>query len=363
MGKHIEYRTTHAGYSYLKPQPNVVYCEDSNHLHYNPIDYKRQCFQTTALDSGTITFNIGTNINTDSLYCMYYSRDGGKTWTTVDNQDNKAQRLTITLNVVAGNSILWMGDGQNLAEYDNDSMMYYGCCFTSTAHFNVDGNIFSLVHFDDFSSDYDIDYNGQFARLFYDFVGHNNTLIVDATNLCLPANVLMPNCYESMFDSCTTLVNPPSIIYGMQMANNCCASMFYQCTSMKTAPKLPSTFLAEACYASMFEECSSLIEAPELPATTLATDCYYYMFGLCSSLTKAPVLPATILTTNCYNNMFQDCSNLNYVKAMFISSPTANASTWLANVSPNGTFVKSMAATWNVNGTSGIPDGWNVETN
>jgi hypothetical protein len=34
---------------------------------------------------------------------------------------------------------------------------------------------------------------------------------------------------------------------------------------------------------------------------------------------------------------------------------------WVSNVSSTGIFVKNPNATWDVRGSSGIPNGWNVE--
>ena len=35
---------------------------------------------------------------------------------------------------------------------------------------------------------------------------------------------------------------------------------------------------------------------------------------------------------------------------------------WVNGVASSGTFVKNSAATWNVVGVSGVPEGWTVET-
>jgi hypothetical protein len=113
----------------------------------------------------------------------------------------------------------------------------------------------------------------------------------------------------------------------------------------------------------MFSGCTSLTTAPELPATTLTNYCYQYMFSGCTSLTTAPELPATTLTNYCYDYMFQGCSRLNYIKAMFTTTPGSTyTNNWVNGVSGNGTFIKNSTATWNVNGTSGVPSGWTIET-
>ena len=138
--------------------------------------------------------------------------------------------------------------------------------------------------------------------------------------------------------------------------------MFSGCTSLTTAPALPATALASYCYQYMFQGCTSLVNAPALPATTLGNYCYSYMFQGCTSLVNAPALPATTLASYCYKYMFQGCTSLNYIKAMFTTTPTGTYTDhWVDGVSPTGTFVKNSAATWDVTGINGVPEGWTVE--
>ena len=48
---------------------------------------------------------------------------------------------------------------------------------------------------------------------------------------------------------------------------------------------------------------------------------------------------------------------------MFKTTPsTAYTNSWVRGVASSGTFVKNVAATWNVTGVHGIPEGWTVET-
>jgi hypothetical protein len=85
------------------------------------------------------------------------------------------------------------------------------------------------------------------------------------------------------------------------------------------------------------------------------------MFSGCTSLENAPVLPATTLVYSCYDYMFSGCTKLNYVKALFTdNSATRCTSSWLKGVASSGTFVKNAAATWNVVGEDGVPEGWTV---
>ena len=145
------------------------------------------------------------------------------------------------------------------------------------------------------------------------------------------------------------------------------ARLFNKCVGLNvdvnTPLVLPATTLANYCYQNMFQGCTSLTTAPALPATTLAGYCYSYMFQGCTSLTTAPELPATTLAGSCYSYMFQNCTSLNYIKALFTTTPSSTyTSNWVSGVASTGIFVKSDAATWNVTGNNGVPNGWTVYT-
>ena len=178
----------------------------------------------------------------------------------------------------------------------------------------------------------------------------------------LPATTLAPGCYDSMFYECTSLTEAPELP-ATTLAPYCYSSMFVRCTSLTQAPELPATTLTDRCYMIMFHGCTSLTQAPELPATTLTDRCYFMMFDGCTSLTQAPELPATTLAQLCYFNMFNGCTQLNYIYMMATDiSAILCLSSWVAGVSSSGTFVKNSAATWDVTGADGIPEGWNVVT-
>lgn len=170
-------------------------------------------------------------------------------------------------------------------------------------------------------------------------------------------------CCEYMFNECTSLVEVPEILPATTIGRQCYAQMFRGCTALTKAPNLSATILAERCCAAIFERCTSLVSAPQLPATTLRDSCYIGMFWGCTALTKAPDLPATTLAASCYNGMFKGCSKLNYVKALFTDKSASSCTyQWLDGVASSGTFVKDAAATWNVVGVDGVPEGWTVQT-
>lgn len=109
----------------------------------------------------------------------------------------------------------------------------------------------------------------------------------------------------------------------------------------------------------------SFIEDPKifLPATALSHSCYDSMFSRCINLVEGPELPAQKLVDKCYMYMFDGCKKLNSIKmlATDISAPDS-LYCWTRDVAKTGTFVKNAAATWDVTGINGVPEGWTIQT-
>ena len=289
------------------------------------------------------------------------------------------------------------------SRYATSSYVYH--YFTFTGNFEVEGNIMSLVYGANFTGQTVLNDSYNFCKLFYNntYLINAKNLILPATNLTnycyyymfsgctaltkspesLPATTLPTNCYEDMFSGCTSLTTTPEImatstalslrnmflgcralttvpdLHLTTLAGQCCQQMFANCSSLTKAPALPATTLANWCYQNMFSGCISLTTAPELPATTLMNGCYQYMFNSCASLTTAPELPATILANNCYKSMFNGCTSLNYIKCLATDiSATTPTTNWLNNVAATGTFIKDANMTSWTTGVDGIPSGW-----
>lgn len=258
-------------------------------------DYSKMYLTIEALEDGVL--NV--------FKPCYYSINEGE-WVYV------SKNATIPVN--SGYKLRFKGT------VDDSKGMFSG----NTIAFNVYGNIMSLKYNDNFSGETTcFQAKGMFER----------TGVSDASNLILPATILVNNCYDEMFLMCSNLIG---------------------------APELPATTLAASCYAVMFYACTSLIVAPELPATTLADNCYSSMFTQSSNLTITPVLPATTLANYCYANMFASCQKVNRIVCYCNGvEDTRYTLDWLRNVSPTGTFVKKAGVTWPT-GNSGIPSGWTV---
>lgn len=304
-------------------------------------------------DNNTIGFKCNLN---NVKRTIFISTDNGVTWT--GKTSSTSGKILATLNT--GEKMLIKGDNSSYATSGTTEGSYN--YFTSTKQFVLEGNIMSLINSTNFENLNTLTSERTFYRLFY-----NCSKLVSAENLSLPAMTLTRYCYDSMFVSCTSLTTAPALP-ATALADYCYAGMFHNCSSLTTAPELPATTLANYCYRYMFWQCKSLTSAPSvLPATTLADGCYYDMFAVCTSLTTAPALPATTLVDRCYSGMFDGCTKLNYIKAMFLTDPNYQSNNvytldWVRDVAASGTFVKNKDATWDVTGTSGIPEGWTVVT-
>jgi len=378
--------TTARNDNYLEPW--VSYTEENTKVNYNKSEYERLLetpLTTIAKENGTISFNIWKAMGTDMITSVSYSTDGGETWATTNNTNNKSEHLAITVNVNEGDRVMWKANAQQTGYYDNDDDYddYVGSFFSSTCEFDVEGNVMSMIN--DATG---LTYDSQLCCLFFNYDGGTECLVVNASKLLLPATTLTESCYGGMFQDCTSLTTAPQLP-ATTLANYCCSRMFWGCTSLTTAPSLPATTLAIYCYGGMFMNCTSLTtapslpattldiycygymfrdctgltQAPELPATTLAEYCYEGMFDGCTSLTQAPALPATTLADYCYNGMFYNCNNLSYIKCLATNISASNCTyNWVGSVASTGTFVKPASTDWSSKtGTSGIPTGWTVQ--
>ena len=213
-----------------------------------------------AITDGTIMVNTNSTLSTG----MKYSVNGG-TKTPITS-------TTTIEGLKAGDKVQFYSNGTSNTAYSDDPEVNIS---GGTAEVKVYGNIMSLLDEEGFATKTDLP-NYAFFGLFME-----NTTLIDASELLLPAATLVPSCYQQMFQGCTALTK---------------------------APKLPATTLESYCYYGMFYGCQLLTAAPELPATWLGMGCYAQMFSGCTSLTSAYVKAAYINETDeCYD-MFYGCT-------------------------------------------------------
>ena len=252
-----------------------------------------------ALESGTFKFSGSpqNSITNTPINTLSYSLDSGATWTALpDNTD--------TPTVQAGDSIMFKGECI--------PTLYKGIGrFSSTGRYNVEGNIMSLLYGDNYQDKFTLP-NITMSDVFYELF-RENTKLINAQNLALPATNLSSYCYRQMFRMCTNLVTAPALPATI-LSGSCYNSMFEGCTSLTSAPELPATTLASGCYYGMFRGCSSLTSIPSTSigdeTTVMKASACCEMFSGCTSLTTAPELPATTLDNGCYKAMFANCTSL-----------------------------------------------------
>ena len=361
-------------------------------------DFSTKPLTFNILSDGTINWAASNSSVTKTIE---YKLNNGE-WTSITSNTGSSAP---SIEVNPGDKIQFRGDNTAYCGGNPESFSTFS---GSTAGFEVEGNIMSLINSTNFTTATTLESNFTFAGLFSDCTGLTSAenLILPATILAigcyftmfygctslttapkLPATTLAMGCYVSMFQGCTSLITAPELP-ATTLVTSCYQSMFKNCTSLTTAPELPATTLAEGCYQYMLGGCTSLITAPELPATTLAKYCYEYMFESCTSLTTAPELPATDLVNYCYRSMFQGCTSLtaapalpatrladscyyymfqgctslNYIKCLATDISASNCTSyWVYDVSSTGTFVQNPEMSEWETGVNGIPVNWTVE--
>ena len=321
-------------------QQVIDYNEHKEHIEPDPSEFLTKYFTVKALASGNITWAPSGTVE--------YSVNEG-TWNTWDNTNG----LAVSTN-----------DEVRFRSTANTN--YNGKTLRVSGNYKVEGNIMSLLYGDNFSGQTTISTDLAFSGLLAGPNAYqNNTTLLSAKNLVLPATTLSTQCYSMMFRNATNLKSCPMelpattlpnyaysemflkcssltstpIISATTFGSYSCKQMFANCTSLTTAPELTvntlsadyalnglfsgctslssisnihlnATTLKNNCYASMFVGCKNLRTTIDLPATTLTNNCYQQMFMNCSGLTSTMVLSATTLANNCYTSMFEGCKGL-----------------------------------------------------
>ena len=269
-------------------------------------DYSQDPFTIEALED-----NVTISINNQKACQLTYTKNG-----------TTSQTLTVSANVTeALNVTLDTGDKLTL---ESTKWIQYGAKghFTVSGQFKVYGNLMSLKDYSTY-----VDSSGCDAAF------KDNTGLIDASNLVMPATSLSQYAYREFFSGCTSLVSAPKEL--PVNGNNAHASMFYGCSSLINPPRLLFTYIDSGGCNAMFRGCTSLVKAPDINATEIGT-------------------------WGCYQ-MFYGCSSLNYLKCMATTiSGGSNFSSWLYGVAASGTFVKDANSTLWGSGSNGIPNGWTV---
>lgn len=261
-----------------------------------------------------------------------------------------SDKTGIKINVNTGDKIQFKGDNTAYSTSSSSYSTFSG----STAGFEVEGNIMSLINSANFDTLTTLQDSYTFYSLFRGCTG-----LTSAQNLILPTMTLVNNCYDSMFTDCSSLISAP-VLPATTLANGCYGNMFRGCKKLATAPELPATKLAKDCYSGMFRSCQSLKTAPVLPASETLHGCYWFMFSGCYSLTTVPAILATTLKSFSCSGMLGYCGKLNYIKCLATEIEKNSTGSWVSGIASTGTFVKAASMNDWPTGANGIPEGWTI---
>ena len=191
-----EFTAAYNGPDYKEPWLSLT--EEGMTIGYNKpklIDFSTEPLTFNIVSAGTINW---TASNTAITKTIDYKLNDGEWASVTSNTGSSAP----TINVVEGDKIQFRG---NNAPYSTN-YSNYNSFSGSTALFEAEGNIMSLIYGDDFKNKLTISSTYTFLRLFA-----YCTKFVSAKNLILPATALMPNCYSDMFYSCASLTTAPEL--------------------------------------------------------------------------------------------------------------------------------------------------------
>lgn len=236
---------------------------------------------------------------------IQYSLDNGTTWTSLTS----AKSTTNGFDVVAGDVVKFKGENTGYGTSVSNTQNHFA---HTTAAFDVEGNIMSLLYGDNFAGQTTLQSTYTFRGLFENVTG----LTGDTSNIILPATVMTEQCYRNLFAG----------------------------TNIVTPPKLPALTLAPYCYLNMFINAKQLEVSPDLLAPVLVEGCYSGMLHMQGTMAEADkklrycrCLATDISARNCVANFFND-----------------------TNVASNGVFVKAASNNSWVRGSNGIPTDWTI---
>jgi hypothetical protein len=283
-------------------------------------------------------FTGATNVSVPMNYCEIPANFGGGGGGTcshfgIINATSVTPRWTVTgsaleYRVGTGN---WTPatSGTAIIKSANDIIRFRGSGRTTLFTGNVNTNAWTI--------------NGSNVIL----IGNLNTLLDYTT----PPLTVGTNCFRSLFEGCTSIVNANIVLPATSFnGNNCYAGMFTNCTNLVSFTfELPAMTMTVSTYYGMFQGCTNLTTVPALPATTLNNQCYQLMFDGCVNIINAPELLAASLPNNCYGSMFNRCEKL-------ISAP--NSDVYTAKTPSQSNMFSGCTALTTPLTYAQIPAGW-----
>ena len=194
-----EYEETRAN-NYVEPW--VSYTEETSGISFNKTEYEKLLgtpLTFNIISSGTIYWKTQ---NTAYTTTIEYSKDNGENWTGITSTTGGT-----SFNVNAGDKVMFRGD--NVA-YGSDGVDRNNHFSGSTAVFEAEGNIMSLINSTGFATETTLSSAYTFYYLFNSCTG-----LTSAEKLILPATTLANYCYQQMFAgniSFSAEVNPVQLL-------------------------------------------------------------------------------------------------------------------------------------------------------
>lgn len=172
-------------------KPYVAFIYDGQYIDWNTLSptppvppepvYSAMPLTLEIVQGGTITFRgYSSWLEKNVIEC---SRDNGETWTTLTPTAEGT-----TIRVSKGEKLILKGHNSSYARANAF------CKFDeSTAHFNVYGNIMSLIDYDNYMTLNSLTDSYVFTCMFRACKIHN-------VDIYLPATALTPGCYQGLFE-------------------------------------------------------------------------------------------------------------------------------------------------------------------
>ena len=196
-----EFNEVYNGQDYEEPW--VSYTKDSEGFGFN----KKTPPTPPGPESQYLTFNITSPgyinwvCSCESAATIEYSKNGGE-WTeiTAIQPIDEQTMQGATINVVAGDTVMFRGDNDTYASFDTEEWIInsvFGSFSFSTCGFELEGNLMSLIDSRNFSSLSTLtsSNNGAFAEMFYECTGITS---VENDKLIFPTG-LTYGCFMDMF--------------------------------------------------------------------------------------------------------------------------------------------------------------------
>ena len=198
--------------------------------------YRNEYFTLSVMENGEITITIPSKVNSTYASYLSYSKDKSDwTETVVDSTDQ-----TITILVSTGDKVYLQGNALRWAITPGPPS---SASINSTANIIASGNIMSLLYGEEFKDK--TAFPNEAGFVFYELF-KNNTHLINAENLILPATTLTQYCYYGMFQGCSSLTTAPTLP-ATKLASNCYSSMFYGCSKLNNITMLATNISASYC--------------------------------------------------------------------------------------------------------------------